>query len=196
MIGIPISKVWQIEKEMSLESIKKRIVKELIESDVRTDFVLTLNTCSQMKFEKLNSYLSLLSAITNKIFISGKWWKKIDKRIRFNCFNEKSVNGHTHTNCLLSVPNFYSLQDVLKAIRNNWLYIGRHKNFVNVPNQFNGNYDCKKLKPLKFEFNYQPYSFGELENYISYQVKEYEDDYRYGFDSQYSKFNNNRFNIW
>ena len=51
-------------------------------------------------------------------------------------------------------------------------------------------------KPLKFEFNYQPYSFGELENYISYQVKEYEDDYRYGFDSQYSKFNNNRFNIW
>ena len=112
---------------------KSRVVEQLIENtDIRVDYLITLNTCSKMGNSSLNQKLSLMSAVVNKKFIKGRWWKKINERIWFYCFNEVSKNGHTHSNCILRVPSIYKIEEVIKEVKTAWIYVGKHKHYISI----------------------------------------------------------------
>ena len=74
--------------------------------------------------------------------------------------------------------------------------MGRHKHYVMTPNKSNGDFDNRKYKRLNFECNVGQHSWGDYKKYIGYQIKDYEDDIMNGLVNQYSKFSNNKFNIW
>lgn len=175
---------------------RNRLVEQIIER-LNPEYVLTLNTCSQMSTTSLNRHLSCLSAIVNKKYIkSKKWYLKSDKRIWLWCFNEISNGGHSHTNCFIECPPLYSVKEVIDDVKNSWIYQGHYKHYVMTPNKSNGEFDNRKYKRLEFECDIGRYSYGDLKDYVGYQVKEYEDDITYGLSNQYSKFSNHKFNIW
>jgi len=179
------------------KEIDKKLLTEQIIKRLSPKYVLTLNTCSSMSMSSLNRHLSCLSAIVNRTYIkSKKWYLKRSKRIWFWSFNEISKGGHSHSNIFVECPPLYSIDDVIDTIKSKWILMGRHKHYVMTPNKSNGDFDNRKYKRLNFECNVGQHSWGDYKKYIGYQIKDYEDDIMNGLVNQYSKFSNNKFNIW
>jgi hypothetical protein len=176
---------------------KNKVVEQLIENkDIRTDYLITLNTCSKMSNSSLNQKLSLMSAVVNKKFIKGRWWKKINERIWFYCFNEVSKDGHAHSNCILRVPSIYKIEEVIEEIKSAWIYVGKYKHFISKFNNETGNF-IRQQRPLNFEIDIRKHEYNTKEVMTKYQIKSYYDDTELGIGNKYfGQGNDQKFNIF
>jgi len=160
---------------------KQRLIDVYVsDKDTRTDIVLVANTKTIMGFSSLNHCLSLLSASVNGHFIKGKWWKKKNERIVFDCWNQKSKGtGHSHSHIFLKLPpNLYDFSTVILRTQCAWATIGikkGHRNFSLY----------KKYK-----------NYGSEERIVSYSIRDFTDDVSKSFKNIYSRFDESNHNYF
>jgi len=135
-----------------------KIVSSLVEDrTINTDECIVATTQMNTEFPYLIKKLRLLNAMLNshfnkkfqrypkykhsKEFIESaeypKYLKRLESRIKFYCFNEKSAKEKTHSHMFLRIPENLNFQDVVNKMQELFLYLDdrtyskrKHKNSI------------------------------------------------------------------
>ena len=116
---------YKIIRSREQESLFQALMND--QTNICKDFMINLNTDTNLTIHTLKKKFRLLNAIVNRKLFKN-YQKCPDKRVSFIGFFERELNNN-HINLLLKIPKEYDVLKVLVLINQGWKKLGFRPHF-------------------------------------------------------------------